>query len=236
MILFTIDTSGKNGSLGLARRDGDVLRVLAEESLAGGQYSAELIPKFAAMLDRGGLTKKDVDAIAVVAGPGSFTGLRVGLAAAKGLAEILQKPLTAVSALEAVAVSSTKSPGLKNREPRGTRVIAALDAGRSEVFLGHCELHPKLEVRTVEEMLVKQAELAARVREMNALLVTADAKIAGLAAAAGIQAEQVETPGVELLARIAYSLLDRGVTVRPDDLDANYIRRSDAELFSTPLP
>src|SRR5581483_6895552 len=131
MILLTIDTSGKNGTLGLGKREGAEVRMLTEESLAGGQYSSELIPKFAAMLERCSLTKRDVDAIAVVAGPGSFTGLRVGLAAAKGLAEILQKPLTAISALEAIAASSQQKSG---------SVVAALDAGRSEVFLGHCEL------------------------------------------------------------------------------------------------
>jgi tRNA threonylcarbamoyladenosine biosynthesis protein TsaB len=226
MIVFTIDTSGKNGSLGIARRDKKGIEVLASESLAGGQYSAELIPKFAAMLERLSLTKTDVDAIAVVAGPGSFTGLRVGLAAAKGFAEILQKPLTALSALELVAVASSRSTG---------NVVAALDAGRSEVFLGHCEVHPKLEVRTLAELLVKQAELSGRVRELNATLVTAEEKVEEIARQQAIEIERVPAPGPEVLAALAFAQLDRGVTVRPDDLDANYIRRSDAEIFSAPL-
>ncbi len=224
MILFTIDTSGKNGALGLSRRDGQGIRVLQSESLAGGQYSAELIPKFAAMLQRAGLTKSEVDAIAVVAGPGSFTGLRVGLAAAKGLAEILQKPLTALSALEAVAAAASAGAGT---------VIAALDAGRNDIFLGQCEVKAGLEVSTVAELLIKPAELAERARAMNAVLVTPEEKIAALAAEAGLPVEQVPAPGADLLAALAFAQLDRGITVRPDDLDANYIRRSDAELFST---
>ncbi|HEY3930038.1 MAG TPA: tRNA (adenosine(37)-N6)-threonylcarbamoyltransferase complex dimerization subunit type 1 TsaB [Candidatus Koribacter sp.] len=226
MILFIIDTSGKNGSLGLAKNEGGEVRLLASESLAGGQYSAELIPKFAAMLDQCSLTKKNVDAIAVVAGPGSFTGLRVGLAAAKGLAEILQKPLTALSALEALAATSQPTTG---------SVVAALDAGRSEVFLGHCELHPKLEIRTISESLVKQAEMGERLREIGAPLVTADEKIAALAQSANILVERVDPPSVGVLSAIAFAQLERGVTVRPDDLDANYIRRTDAELFSAPF-
>lgn len=225
MILFTIDTSGKNGSLGLAKREGGDVHLLASESLAGGQYSAELIPKFAAMLERCSLQKKAVDAIAVVSGPGSFTGLRVGLAAAKGLAEILQKPLTAVSALELVAASSTA----------GSTVIAALDAGRSEVFLGHCKVQPKLEVRTLAELLIKQTELADRVRELDAPLVTPDEKLSAVAAAAGLRCEYIPAPGPQLLAALAFAQLGRGATVRPDDLDANYIRRSDAEIFSAPF-
>lgn len=225
MILFTIDTSGKNGSLGLSQREGAEVRVLAEESLAGGQYSAELIPKFAAMLEKCGFTKTDVDAIAVVAGPGSFTGLRVGLAAAKGLAEILGKPLTALSALELVAASSNE-PGTS---------LAALDAGRSEAFLGHCEVKTGFEIVTLAEFLVKQGELAERAREIGAALVTPEEKIAALVEQAGLRVQRVLSPGPETAARLAFAQLDRGLTVRADDLDANYIRRSDAELFSTPL-
>jgi tRNA threonylcarbamoyladenosine biosynthesis protein TsaB len=227
MVLFTIDTSGKNGSLGLSRRDvGATIQVLASESLNGGQYSAELIPKLAAMLKRCGLKKAEIDAIAVVAGPGSFTGLRVGLAAAKGLAEILQKPLTALSALELVAITSAQRAGT---------VLAALDAGRNEIFLARCELHPQLEVRTRAEMLIKQAELGNRMREFGCALITPDDKVAALAREAEMAVEQVAPPSVELLSRLAFAQLDRGITVRPDDLDANYIRRSDAEIFSAPL-
>src|SRR5207249_11566288 len=66
---------------------------------------------------------KDIGAFAVVSGPGSFTGLRVGLAAVKALAEILQKPIAAVSLLEAVAV----------RANAHGKVLSALDAGRNEI-------------------------------------------------------------------------------------------------------
>ena len=77
------------------------------------------------MLEQLSFKKTDVDAIAVVAVRDRLPVSRVGLAAAKGLAEILQKPLTAISALEAIAVAAGQSNG---------SVIAALDAGRSEVF------------------------------------------------------------------------------------------------------
>jgi tRNA threonylcarbamoyladenosine biosynthesis protein TsaB len=226
MILFTIDTSGKNGTIAIARREERRIRLLGSESLNGGQYSAELIPKFAAMLERLALSKTEVDAIAVVAGPGSFTGLRVGLAAAKGLAEVLAKPLTAISALELVAVGA-------QRESQD--VIAALDAGRSEIFLGHCTVQPKLEVHTRAELLIKPEELAERVREFGASLVTPEEKIVALATKASLTVEEIAAPGPDLLAALAFAQLDRGITVRPDDLDANYLRRSDAELFTTPL-
>jgi tRNA threonylcarbamoyladenosine biosynthesis protein TsaB len=225
MILFAIDTSGKNGRLGIARRIDGRIDICATGSLNGGQYSAELIPTFAAMLGQVGLRKTEVDAIAVVAGPGSFTGLRVGLAAAKGLAEVLQKPLTAISALEMVAAASKRGH---------ETVVAAVDAGRGDVFLGHCEIHPKFEIRTRSEVLAKQTEMVARVREFNAAIVTSDEKIMAIASQAGLEYERIAPPGVDVLAAMAYSQFDRGVTMRPDDLDANYLRRSDAEVLFSP--
>src|SRR5271167_1833466 len=122
MLLLAIDTSGKNGSLALARvtPGNDEVDVVEVVPLAGGTFSAQLVPQISALLGKHRSTKDDLAAFAVVSGPGSFTGLRVGLAAIKALAEVLNKPIAAVSLLEAVACSSQK---------RG-RILAALDAGR----------------------------------------------------------------------------------------------------------
>src|SRR5208283_5274632 len=123
------------GSLALARAtpgqsEIDVLEVVP---LAGGAFSAQLIPQIAALLEKHGNSKSDLGAFAVATGPGSFTGLRVGLAAIKALAEALQRPIVAISLLEAVACSSAA---------RG-RVLAALDAGRGDVYAGDYEVGPQ---------------------------------------------------------------------------------------------
>src|SRR3989454_6688264 len=131
MLLLTIDTSGKHGSITLGRcePDGacDALEVVA---LAGGTFSAQLVPKIASLLTKHIFDKQQIDAFAVASGPGSFTGLRVGLAAIKALAEVLAKPIAAVSLLEAVAMAG----GVEGD------VIAALDAGRNEVYAGEYEV------------------------------------------------------------------------------------------------
>src|SRR6202795_3467134 len=108
-LLLATDTSGKNGSIALARvtsgySDVEIVEVVP---LAGGALSAQLVPQIAALLEKHGYRKSDLGAFAVASGPGSFTGLRVGLAAIKALAEALQKPIAAVSLLGAVTWSST---------------------------------------------------------------------------------------------------------------------------------
>ena len=110
MLLLVTDTSGKNGTVALARSgegpNANEIRLLEVASLAGGMFSAQLVPQIAALLQKHGLSKTDIGGFIVVSGPGSFTGLRVGLAAIKALAEILQKPIVPVSLLELVATAS----------------------------------------------------------------------------------------------------------------------------------
>ena len=79
MLLLTVDTSGRNGSLALARVSGRALELVEEVALAGSTFSAQLVPQTAALLAKYGYGKPDLAGFAVVSGPGSFTGLRVGL-------------------------------------------------------------------------------------------------------------------------------------------------------------
>lgn len=103
MLILSADTSGKHGSIALVRCDEKKLETLELVPLEGGTFSAQLVPEIAELLSRHKLSKTNIDAFAVASGPGSFTGLRVGLAAIKALAEILQKPIAAVSLLEVIA-------------------------------------------------------------------------------------------------------------------------------------
>src|SRR6266513_756413 len=122
MLLLAVDTSGKNGSMALARvtAGGNTVEIVEEVALAGGTFSAQLVPQTASLHEKHGYSKGDLTGFAVVSGPGSFTGLRVGLAAIKAMAEILRKPIAAVSLLEAVARGATEA----------RRLFSILDAGR----------------------------------------------------------------------------------------------------------
>jgi tRNA threonylcarbamoyladenosine biosynthesis protein TsaB len=116
-----IDTSTLTA--GIALVDGD--RVLAEAKTLGGARSADVLVTIDDVCKRANTGPFELDAVAVGAGPGSFTGLRIGMATAKGIAFAAQKPLWAVSSLAALAFDAA-----------APLVCAAMDARRSEVFAG----------------------------------------------------------------------------------------------------
>ncbi|MGC1499672.1 MAG: tRNA (adenosine(37)-N6)-threonylcarbamoyltransferase complex dimerization subunit type 1 TsaB, partial [Terriglobales bacterium] len=201
--------------------------IVESVALAGGTFSAQLVPQIAALLAKHSRAKSDLAGFVVVTGPGSFTGLRVGLAAIKALAEILQKPIAAVSLLEAVACSSGK---------RG-RILAVLDAGRAEVYVGDYELANFPQVHS--ERLLTRGEFLAELSAGKAggegkPVVMPDAALAEIVRSASVPCDLIPYPGAEVIARLGWQHIQRGQTVRPEDLEANYIRRSDAEIFSKP--
>lgn len=224
MLLLATDTSGKHGSIALAECGlrGEC-RVLEVVPLTGGTFSAQLVPQIAALLAKHHFTKHDIGAFAVASGPGSFTGLRVGLAAIKALAEVLQKPIAAVSRLEAVAESS---------HSRG-RTVAALDAGRNEVYVGECEI-TKAETHLISERLMTREKCFESATD--AIIVTPDRNLAEAAGLKGLRVEVVEHPLSDAIARLGCRKIQAGQIVAPEELEANYIRRSDAEIFARSNP
>ena len=217
MLILGVDTSGKQGSIALVECGEEKCAPLDVAPLEGGTFSAQLIPQIASLLQKHGMSKHQIDAFAVVSGPGSFTGLRVGLATIKGLAEILRKPIVPVSLLEAVALSA------------GTdgRTAAALDAGRGEIYVGVYDIQSGRAICVSEQVL----SAADRAREFAGIrLVTPDQKVADLLRQKGMAIHEITAPMADGIARIGYGKLQRGETSTPETLDATYIRRSEAEI------
>jgi tRNA threonylcarbamoyladenosine biosynthesis protein TsaB len=217
MLILGVDTSGKNGSIALVQCDPENHRALDLVPLDGGTFSAKLVPQISELLKKNNFTKNEIDAFAVASGPGSFTGLRVGLAAIKALAEILQKPITAVSLLEAVAVVG----GIQGR------VIAALDAGRGAIYCGEY-VGTSIGTTLVSQQLLNGQEFLAFAS--GAQVITPDARIAELLRERELEVTQIDPPKADAIARIGYEKIRAGEVVSPEILDANYIRRTDAEL------
>jgi len=124
MLVLAVDTSGITGSLAIAK-DADILGVVSTTS--DEAYSSRMFRQLEFLLAELKVGLPEFDLFAVTAGPGSFTGLRVGLAAVKGWAEVYEKPIAAVGVLEAVAVQSLAKEGM---------VAAILDGRRGQIARG----------------------------------------------------------------------------------------------------
>jgi tRNA threonylcarbamoyladenosine biosynthesis protein TsaB len=221
MLLLSIDTSGKNGSIALADAsdtDSAGVEVLAVSSLTGGTFSAQLIPQIADLLKGQSHTKNDIGAFAVVSGPGSFTGLRVGLAAVKALADVLNKPIAAISLLETCAFVSDVAG----------KVTAALDAGRGEVYAAEYAL-PLLEEEHTQERLLNRNDFLEQAK--GSTVVTPDSVLADAAKSAGLSVSLLPPISAADVARLGWRKIRNGETVSPAQLEANYIRRTEAEML-----
>ena len=222
MLLISVDTSGRNGSVALCRGDADSFETLQLKSLEGGTYSARLMPAIAELLEQNNFKKTDLGGFVVVSGPGSFTGLRVGLATVKGLCEIFQQPLATVSMLEALAMTYGGGAGV---------VTAVLDAGRSEVYVGQYRI-PSGQAMVIHEWIAKLEEFASNTAGIGGELLTPDAKVADALRTAGSDVHVVQALRADDIGRIGSRKLLSGEVADPATVDVNYIRRSDAEIFS----
>jgi tRNA threonylcarbamoyladenosine biosynthesis protein TsaB len=213
-LLLAIDTCGPMGSVALGRLAGRDLDILGQTELDGRTCSSTLVAAVADLLVAAGVALRDLGGIVAVSGPGSFTGVRVGLSAVKGLAEPAQIPVVALSRL---MVLSRKS-GVPS---------CALDAHRGEVYLRLEELG-----KPARELLAGKQELAAIVPAPLRVAVC-DESAAALFAEAwpGTQLVRCEAPLAKEALRPGEARLVAGGNVDLALLDGHYLRRSDAEIF-----
>ena len=213
-LLLSIDSCGPSGSVALGRLAGRDLEILGQTELEGRSYSATLVAAVGGLLLNAGVGLKDLGGIVAVNGPGSFTGVRVGLSAVKGLAEGAQIPVVAISRLQ---VLSRKSGAPSS----------ALDAHRGEVYLRLEELG-----RAPRELLAGERDLAA-IQPAPLRVVVCDESAATLLGAAWPDAQVVRctAPTATDALRLGEAKLVAGGSVDLALLDGNYLRRSDAEIF-----
>jgi tRNA threonylcarbamoyladenosine biosynthesis protein TsaB len=213
-LILAIDTCGPMGSVALGRLPGRDVEILGQTELAGRTYAATLVAAVGDLLQSAGVELRELGGIVVVNGPGSFTGVRVGLSAVKGLAEATEIPVVALSRLE---VLSRKS-GVPS---------SALNAHRGEVFL------------RLERVGSAASEILAGPRELAAIdpapvrVAVCDDETAAILAAAWPSTQLVATPAPVAgdMLRLGEARLTAGAVVDLALLDGHYLRRSDAEIF-----
>ncbi len=220
-MLLSLNTCGSTASVALGVAHTNEVEIVDGAQLAMRTYSARLIPEIAALLESRKATPRDIEAIVVVNGPGSFTGIRVGLSTAKGLSEGAGIPLIAVSRLAVLANAS----GLPH-------VLAAVAAGRGEYYVGEYRNGKK-----IREMLLSGEETVAAAQQPGAAILVCDessdedGSASACSALAICGPVYVQPPDAAEALRFALGRFRAGDFDDPETLDANYLRRSDAEVL-----
>ena len=212
MRLLLMDTCGLSGSVALA----DTLfsaPITATGILPGRSASERLIPVVRTLLEAQAWKLDELAAIVVVHGPGSFTGVRVGLSAAKGLSEATGVPLVAVSRLAVLAAGTG-------------RQCSALDAGRGEFYFGAYR-----DGHADSEALLTRDELLEAVGQQ--VVIVCEERVAE-ALQGVIPIRQVTEPTASDALGIAIVRVELGHFDDAALLDANYLRRTDMLLFARP--
>jgi tRNA threonylcarbamoyladenosine biosynthesis protein TsaB len=222
MITLALDTSTRTGGSAVLRDDD----VLAEVPGDAARTHAERLPAdLMRALDIARVTLGEVEVFAVATGPGSFTGLRVGIATMQGLALAAGRPLVGVSVLDALAHAAAAGADA------GVRVATWVDAWRGEVYAALYD-----GVREVEPASVELPDaILARLRGTptrfigDGAAVHRDA-ISRAMGAHAIWAAALEPPLAGVIGRLARADVEAGHRPGPADIQPIYVRRPDAEL------
>jgi tRNA threonylcarbamoyl adenosine modification protein YeaZ len=249
MLTLSFDTTNEHGGVGIYRET-ECLAEIANR--AGTNYSISLFDMLDRVLTEARLQLGDIDLLAVANGPGSFTGIRVGLAAAQGWAKALGRPARGVSVLEAMVEAAAADTDL---------ALAVLDARRGEFYLcpfrrsdiggpesGGDLLHGGNSLRysaEAEGMAMKPDQIELWVRQLAGNGCSSDAPpsmccvIRAQDRAAQLLRSTLSgmfdwkvVPGIltGAIACLALRAHREGKPESPSGLDAYYVRRSDAEL------
>ena len=225
MKLLAIEASTLVASVALATEDSIVAEFTVNNKKT---HSQTLLPMIDVVVQNVGWKLDELDYIAVTNGPGSFTGLRIGAATAKGLAQALNKKVIAVSSLEALAMNGVNSSGV---------VVPIMDARRDNVFTGIYEFNNgKLHI--VSEQ--KAQSIYELIEELNTLnkdvLFIGD----GIRAYADVISNNIKVqhefakPSIReqrasSVVMRAYDYIEQGNYVSSENLEVNYLRKSQAE-------
>jgi tRNA threonylcarbamoyladenosine biosynthesis protein TsaB len=210
LFVLAIDTTGDVGSIALVGESGLIEEVVLDSP---DGFAHVLFDEIERLLERRGLNISQIDGFASASGPGAFTGVRVGLTAVKGLAEATERKVIAVSNLQALAWYGSVA----------LRAVV-LDARRGEVFGGVYNNHLEL---VQEEVVAALPVWLASLPQGELEIVTQGFSLGG-ATAPVIQAPEALAASI---GRIAFDRLLAGEVLDPAEIDANYVRRSDAELL-----
>ena len=223
MKILAIDTSTPSGSIALLEDD----QLIAESTTCIQKTHAErLLPSIKTLLDNIGIKPEDIDGFALTTGPGSFTGLRIGLSTIKGLSWSLNKPVVGVSTLEALAMNIPYSD-----KP----VCPMLDARKKEVYAAVYKCNNNLPECIMPDTALSPDNLINKIKEPTIFLGDGIKVYGSLikdmlkdtAVIAPAHLWQIKASSVGLL---AWKKFKSGNIESPESIRLNYLRPSEAEI------
>ncbi|NIA07012.1 MAG: tRNA (adenosine(37)-N6)-threonylcarbamoyltransferase complex dimerization subunit type 1 TsaB [Actinobacteria bacterium] len=217
--ILAIETSSRAGSIGLAQGD-ELLGV--ERFERSPRHVAELLPAINRETQKLGWKANDLDEVYVSAGPGSFTGLRIGITVAKTLAQACGVRIVAVPSIEVIAA---------NAPPTAVNVGVVLDAKRKQVFAGRFVRENGRLINTLEACLIDPRQFVNE-SPRPLLLIGEGIKYhqeALTAEGVNIGDESLAWPRAEMMHRIGQAMADKGEFADPSTLAPIYLRRPEAE-------
>ncbi len=226
MYILSIDSSGITASTAIIDSDNDVITAEYTVNLKK-THSETLLPMIDEIFRLTGIVKSDIGVVAVAAGPGSFTGLRIGGAAGKGIATALDIPMVAVPTVDALAYNCFGAEGY---------ICPLMDARRSQTYTGIYECRDSLK-QVVSQCVVGIDEIVDRLNELGKRVtflgdgvpvfknaIEERLKVSHVYAPANQNRQKASSVG-----RLAAEYIKEGRTLSAEDFALEYLRQSQAE-------
>lgn len=217
MIIFACDSSGRTASASILKDNQIISEELVDEGLT---HSEMLMPLCERVFNAAGMTPDDIDYFAVSCGPGSFTGLRIGIGVIKGMALAVNKPCVAVPTLEALASSCKET---------GVTVIPVCDARRGRVFCSSFRKDNYI-TRLTEDTVLETEKLSELFGSGMNVFVGDAAEICYNTFCSGYSVSAGDSNvNSEFVAQAAIGYIERGMAVSAESLSPFYLQLSQAE-------
>ena len=233
MYVLGIETTGAFASAALIDDDAVLGYVKGTDRFS---HLQNLMPQIESIVRESGVALKDIDVIAVSCGPGSFTGIRIGVSSARALSQVLGTPCVTVSSLEALAMNAVSEAGEVGEAGENVLVCPMLDARRSQVYAGGYFLEGGWPVEKIKAGPYMLDEFLQKAQSYDSILLMGDATDTYAEKIAELRPEGTETASADIKYQDAVTVARLGAKIYAEkgglaynQVEPDYMRIAEAE-------
>ena len=230
MYILAIETTGPFGSAALINEENEILgHEVSKDTMS---HLKDLVPMIQRMLEKAGIDGKDIDAVACDCGPGSFTGIRIGVSTARALSQVWKVPAVAVSSLSSALLKDSAAEHLRDGSPV---ITVILNARRRQVYGfmdGYLEEGPWMiddVLRIAKEEIGSERPIIFYGDGIDSYQKIIEEELNGTGVRYFFSPEEDRYQDAREIARMGLKLYNEGKAVRHQDLLPNYMREAEAE-------